>query len=87
MRILLVIPFTNRPIYVDLEIFFYSYIEMYAGRRMFPSFSIDFLMFENLRYRRIDDGEDKGKRESPIRWDEHETGCTKGNEELVRSTS
>lgn len=67
MRILLVIPSTNRPMYVDLEIFFYFYIEMYAGRRMFPSFSIDFLMFENLRYRRIDDGEDKGKRESPIR--------------------
>lgn len=48
MRILLVIPSTNRPIYVDLEIVFYFYIEMYAGRRMFPSFSIDFLVFENL---------------------------------------
>lgn len=67
MRVLLVILCTNRPIYVDLEIFFYFYREMYAGRRMFPSFSIDFLIFENLRYQRIDDGEDKGKRESPIR--------------------
>lgn len=87
MRILLVIPSTNRPIYVDLEIVFYFYIEMYAGRRMFPSFSIDFLVFENLWYWRTDDGKNKGKRESPIRWDEHETGCTKGNEELVHSTS